>query len=150
MLAGHHGGKQGGAKHHMTQPEKPTSVDVSNTSPLVKGGMTLRRKLALLAVPTIIAVVSIPIGIAHAHGTAPARVAAASAFAHVTRTVAVQHVHAVAPKVAVKTAAAPAEPAETADATTDPAETGTDTGHSDEVAGSTTESTVDHQFDGQE
>ena len=48
--------------------------------------------------------------------------------------------------VRAATAATAAEPAETADS----AETGVDTGHSDEVAGSTTESTVDHQFDGQE
>ena len=130
----------------MSQPQKPTSVDVSDTWPVVKAGVTLRRKLILLAIPTVLAVVSVPVGIAHAHGVAHARFAAAPAM-HVTRTV-VKHVHAVAPNVAVKAAAA--EPAETADTTTDPAETGTDTGHTDEVAGNTTESNVDHQFDGQE
>ena len=130
----------------MTQPQKPISVDVSDGWPIVKTGMTLRRKLVLLAIPTVLTVISVPVGIAHAHGDAPARMAAAPA-AHVTRTVAVKHVQAVAPKVAIKAAA---EPAETADTTTDPAETGTGTGHTDEVAGSTTESNVDHQFDGQE
>ena len=131
----------------MTQPQKPLSVDVPDGWPLVKTGMTLRRKLILLAVPTVLAVISVPVGIAHAHGTVQGHVAAAPT-GHVAQTVAAKHVHAVAPKAPVKTATA--EPAETADTTTDPAETGTDTGHSDEVAGSTTESNVDHEFDGQE
>jgi hypothetical protein len=105
--------------------------------------MTMRKKLALLAIPTAIAVVSIPVGIAHAQGAAQSRIAAPQTV-HMTRSVSV---HAQAPKQVVKAAA---EPAETPDGTTEPAETGTDTGHSDELAGSTTESTVDHQFDGQE
>ena len=131
----------------MTPLQKPISVDEPDGWPLVKPGMTLRRKLMLLAVPTVLAVVSLPVAIAHAHGTVQGHVAVA-ATVHVTRTIAVKHVHTIAPKAAVKAAAA--EPAETADTTTDPAETGTDTGHSDEVAGSTTESNVDHQFNGQE
>ncbi|HEY2598570.1 MAG TPA: hypothetical protein VGJ79_08835 [Candidatus Dormibacteraeota bacterium] len=131
----------------MTQSQTPFSADDRDGWPPVKPGLTLRRKLVLLAVPTILAVAAVPVGIAHAHGTVQGH-AAAAATVHVTRTVAVKHVHAAAPKVAAKAAAT--EPVEATDPTTDPAETGTDTGHSDEVAGSTTESTVDHQFDGQE
>jgi Tfp pilus assembly protein FimT len=132
----------------MTEPTNPIADDVSDSRPLVKAGMTLRRKLVLLAVPTILAVISVPVGIAHAHGTVQGH-AAAAAGAQATRSVAVKHVRSVAPKATVKAAAA-VEPAETPEATTDPAETGTDTGHTDEVPGSTTESNVDHQFDGQE
>ena len=132
----------------MTSEQNPIAVDDSDAWPLKRTGMTLRRKLVLVAIPAVLAIVSLPIGIAQAHGVAKNHVAVA-ATAHVTKTVAVKHSvaakHAV--KAAVKTAATPAEPAET---TTDPAETGTDTGHSDEVAGSTTENSVDHQFDGQE
>jgi hypothetical protein len=142
----------------MTHTNSPISDDRSDAWPLVKPGMPLRRKLALLAIPTVLAVISIPVGIAHAHGVTTSRVASV-ATAHVARAAVAKHVHAVAPKsavhsttpkLAVRTAAAPLEPADTTDGTTDPAETGTDTGHSDEVAGSTVESTVDHQFDGQE
>jgi hypothetical protein len=122
----------------MTQPLKPASVEVSSLMPPANPGMKLRRKLALIAIPTVVAVISIPIGIAHAQGAAQGRHAPAQTV-HVTR--------AVAPKAAVNEATDPAEPADT---TTEPAETGTDTGHSDEVAGNTAESTVDHQFDGQE
>jgi hypothetical protein len=139
---------QGGVRHHMTQPTNPISDDVSDSRPPVKAAMTLRRKLVLLAVPTILAVISVPVGIAHAHGNVQGHVAAA-ASAHAARSVDVNHVHSVAPKATVKTAEA-ADPAETPEATTDPAETGTDTGHTDEVPGSTTESNVDHQFNGQE
>ncbi len=140
----------------MSQPQKPLSVDVSDGWPLVKAGTTLRRKLVFLAVPTVLAVISIPVGIAQAHGNTQGRIAAAPAV-HVTRSIVVKHiqaaavvnhVHAAAPKAAVRAAAV--EPDETADTTTDPAETGTDTGHTDEVAGSTTESNVDHQFEGEE
>jgi hypothetical protein len=134
----------------MTQPQKPLSVDDPDSRPLVKTGMTLRRKLVLLAVPTILAVASLPVAIAHAH--APVQGKAAATAVHVTRTAALKHTSAVAPRVAAKAAikTAATEPVEAADPTTDPAETGTDTGHSDEVAGSTTEPNVDHQFDGQE
>jgi len=120
----------------MTQPHEPTSFDVSDVSTPAEAGMTLRRKLVLLAVPTVIAVISIPVGIAHAHGTAQSRIESAPTV-HLTQSVTAKTVHAVAPKLAVKAAA-------------EPAETGTDTGHSDEAAGSTSESTVDHQFEGQE
>jgi hypothetical protein len=137
----------------MTQPNNPISVDDSDTWPLVRPAMTLRRKLVLLAIPTVLAVISVPVGIAHAHGTVQGHTAASTV--HVMRSVAVQHLNAVAPKATVKAAVkaavkAPAEPAETPESSTDPAETGTDTGHTDEVPGSTTESNVDHQFDGQE
>ena len=83
----------------MTQTRNPNSVDFSDVSPPVKPGMTLRRKLALLAIPTAIAVISIPVGIAHAQGAAQGRVAPAQTV-HMTRTVAVKAVRAVAPNVA--------------------------------------------------
>src|SRR5487761_35916 len=128
----------------MTDDKTPIAANVSDAWAPVRTGMTLRRKLNLLAVPTVLAIVSVPVGIAQAQGTANGRVATVHAV-HVTKS-AVTHTR-VAAKLSVKTAA---EPAEAADPTIDPAEMGTDTGHTDEVAGSTTESNVDHQFDGQE
>jgi hypothetical protein len=136
----------------MTLENKPIATHDSDSWPLTRTGMTLRRKLMLVAIPAILAIVAVPVGIAHAHGVAQGRVASTPTV-HMTRSVAIKHVHAVAPKAATKTTAvkhASLAAGEAAETTTETAETGTDTGHTDEVAGSTTESTVDHQFEGQE
>ncbi len=132
----------------MTSEQDPIAVDDIDAWPLKRTGMTLRRKLVVVAVPAVLAILSPPIGIAQAHGVAKSH-SAVAATAHMTKTVAVKHSAAAkhAVKAVVKVAPTPTEPAEI---TTDPAETGTDTGHSDEVAGNTTENSVDHQFDGQE
>ena len=127
----------------MTPEQMPFAPATTHASPQTRPGMTFRKKLVLIAVPAALALVSVPVGI-QAHGVANSHIAAV-AKVHVTKSMAVKH--ATAAKLAVNTAVPPAEPADTS---TDPAETGTGSGHADEVVGSTTENSVDHQFDGQE
>ncbi len=110
--------------------------------------MTLRKKLIALVVPTVLALIAIPVAVAHAQSAAPARAAAAHAVVHSQAAAATRAaaVHAKsATSAAVKAPVKAAGAAETTDteAVDDPL------GHSDDAAG-TTESTVDHQFDGTE
>jgi hypothetical protein len=120
--------------------------------------MTIRKKLLAFAVPAVLAAVAVPVAVAHAHALTPGRtgvsatvhgsssaVAAAAAAARSQALPAARIVNSKATSPAKAT-----DPTETPDETNDPAETGTDTGHTDEVPGSTGESTTDHQFDGQE
>jgi hypothetical protein len=115
--------------------------------------MTIRNKLIALAVPAVLAAIAVSGAVAYAHSLKPTQAAAAHSSQAGIGAASAAHAKTMAPSHAVKAAAvraaSPAEAAET-DPSVDPAETGTDTGHTDEVPGSTGESTTDHQFEGQE
>lgn len=90
--------------------------------------MTLRKKLIALAVPGVLAAIAVPVAVAHAQSSTPARI--------------------MAPVIHASTATEPADPAETPETATavEPADTNASSGHSDEKLGSSVESNADRQF----
>jgi hypothetical protein len=121
--------------------------------------MTLRKKLIALAVPAVLAVIAVPVAVAaHAQSVTPARAAAAKAqsvtpsLAAVTHSKSVARTAVVGGKFATKAriALAASTEADSSTETADAVEADDPNGHADETAGSTVESTTDHQFDGTE